>query len=275
MAAPPSAAAGSSAVSSTVTALVTGANRGLGRELAAALLARGWRVIGTARSWEGRGATPPPPPGLERARLEVTSSAQRAALAASLPRGSVDVLINNAGVFPSVWDASTYAHVLDTNLVGPVALTRQLAADGVLAPGAVVVNVTSGYGRLSYCSPAYRAAITSAASVDALLAALPFLPAEGARSGMDDHGAYKVSKAAVNRASQLLAAELRGAGVAVGAVSPGWCSTDMGGPGAPRTPAQGAASIASAVDALRAGAAPSGAVFDERGGVDATWAKHA
>jgi NAD(P)-dependent dehydrogenase (short-subunit alcohol dehydrogenase family) len=55
--------------------------------------------------------------------------------------------------------------------------------------------------------------------------------------------AYRVSKAALNAFTRILAAQVRLDGILVNAVCPGWVHTDMGGPEAPRTLEQGAASI--------------------------------
>jgi NAD(P)-dependent dehydrogenase (short-subunit alcohol dehydrogenase family) len=56
---------------------------------------------------------------------------------------------------------------------------------------------------------------------------------------------YSVSKAALNRAVQLLAADpaFTARGIKVASVCPGWCRTDMGGADAHRSSEQGAASI--------------------------------
>ena len=83
----------------------------------------------------------------------------------------------------------------------------------------------------------YRPLVTEAQSVDTLLA-LPFLPEVDKA-----HAPYRVAKAALNRATQLLAADPEFAGVPVVAVCPGWVQTDMGGANAHRTPSQGAGSI--------------------------------
>jgi len=54
------------------------------------------------------------------------------------------------------------------------------------------------------------------------------------------HPAYRVSKAALNAYTVVLAAELRGTNILVNAMSPGWVRTEMGGSGAPRSVEQGA-----------------------------------
>lgn len=55
-------------------------------------------------------------------------------------------------------------------------------------------------------------------------------------------GAYKLSKLALNGLTRLVAAEING-DIKINAADPGWVSSDMGGPSAPRTPKQAAESI--------------------------------
>ena len=85
-----------------ITALVTGANRGLGREFAAQLIARGAKVYAGARRPESVDL-----PGAIPLQLDITDpeSVRRAAETAS----DVNVVINNAGV-------STRAGLLDGSL---------------------------------------------------------------------------------------------------------------------------------------------------------------
>jgi len=53
---------------------------------------------------------------------------------------------------------------------------------------------------------------------------------------------YRLSKVALNALTRVLANELRGDGVLVNSVCPGWVATDMGGPGG-RAVAEGAAGV--------------------------------
>jgi NAD(P)-dependent dehydrogenase (short-subunit alcohol dehydrogenase family) len=77
--------------------------------------------------------------------------------------------------------------------------------------------------------------------------------------------AYRVSKTALNALTRILAAELRGDGILVNSVCPGWVATDMGGPGG-RPVEQGAASVMWAVRLGDDG--PTGGFFREGRQID-------
>ena len=138
------------------------------------------------------------------------------------------MLVNNAGVY-----RSPPRETWEVNVRGPLLLTRALAP--ILAPGARVVLVSSGLGSLSgQPESVARRLRDPALTVDDIL-----------RLSEEAPDGYGASKAALNALARLFARELPGA--RVNSVDPGWVRTDMGGPGAPRSVKQGAASVLWAV----------------------------
>jgi NAD(P)-dependent dehydrogenase (short-subunit alcohol dehydrogenase family) len=199
-------------------ALVTGASRGIGLAVARDL-ARDHEVILAVRD-PGRA------PGVEGGRVEKLDVSDPASIAACAARvqGPIDVLVNNAGVY-----TGPAREVWAVNVRGPLLLTRALLPK--LAKGARVVMVTSGLGSLSgQLEPLARKLQEADLTVEDILVLCEQPP-----------GGYGASKAALNALTRLFARELPSA--RVNAVCPGWVRTDMGGPGAPRSVAQGAASV--------------------------------
>ena len=119
----------------TRTALITGASSGIGIATAVALVARGYRVLGTSRSPQ---SVPPERrvAGVEYLPLDLASDDSIGALAG--PLASVDVLVNNAGEsqsgpFEELPD-DALRRLFQVNVLGPVKLT-QLALPGMRERG--------------------------------------------------------------------------------------------------------------------------------------------
>ena len=205
------------------TALITGTSRGIGREVARTLAAEGWRVLSGVRDPKTA------PPGTHAEALDVGDADSIAALAERLRARNerLDALINNAGVY----SGAPKRLIWDVNLLGPLRLTRAL--EPLLAPNARVVMVTSGLGRISDQS---RSLIERLSKPGLSLADLERLAGEAP-------GGYGASKAALSALARVFAKELEPRGIMVNAINPGWCRTDMGGSGAPRSVEQGAASV--------------------------------
>lgn len=199
-----------------LTALITGANRGLGLAFAEKFMEAGYHVIGTARKPEE--ATELKEAGAEIMALDVTDDKQIEALAKKLAGRKIDLLINNAGIFPKSNDRETMMKTYSVNTLGPYFLSEALIENLKLSPAPKIVNVSSQLGQLT--------------------------------NGQGWAGGYAFSKAALNMVTRNLHSSHRNEGMMVISIHPGHNKTDMGGDGAPLDPAHTAAKLAELVENL-------------------------
>jgi NAD(P)-dependent dehydrogenase (short-subunit alcohol dehydrogenase family) len=222
------------------TALITGASRGIGREVARTLASEGWQVLSAVRDAKSA------PAGTQAEAVDMADRASIEALAQRLlaRKQRLDALVNNAGVY-----TGPVRRMWDVNVLGPLLLTRAL--EPLLVDNARVVMVTSGLGRLSGQPASLIERLTD-----------PALSLEDLeRLAKEAPGGYGASKAALIAMARVFASQLKARGILVNAISPGWCRTDMGGAGAPRSVEQGAASVLWGVRLSPGG--PSGGAFED------------
>ena len=169
-------------------AVVTGASRGIGKDVAEELAARGATVIPVART-------------AERFRVDVSDPKQVAALAREVGDefGRPTILVNAAGVFGPLerfrdTDPEAWVETVMVDTIGPY-LTCRAFVGGMLE---------AGWGRIVN--------LTSAASL---------LPPDGLGS------AYATAKAALNHLTRHLAADVEGTGVTANVIHPGDVKTAM------------------------------------------------
>lgn len=225
----------------TRVAVVSGGNRGIGREIARGLVERGFDVVATSRTEAGRADVEAV--GARWLPLDVSRRDSVGAFGEAV-RG-VDVLVNNAGVALDGFDEEVVLQTMAVNFLGAMHLTDTLLPK--LRSGGRVVNVSSGMGELSCLGPRLRARFADPDLTREDLVTLVESFERDVESGAHtEHGwpssAYRVSKAALNALTRIYARELAedARRIRVNAACPGWVATDMGGPGAPRSPAEGA-----------------------------------
>jgi NAD(P)-dependent dehydrogenase (short-subunit alcohol dehydrogenase family) len=198
------------------TVVITGANRGIGLELAHQFKQRGDDVVAACRK-----------PSDELAKLgvevvedvDVTDDASVGRLAAGLEGRTIDVLVNCAGILSDEslgdLDFKRIRKQFEVNGLGPLRVTAALR--GNLGEGSKVAIISSRMGSIEDNT-------------------------SGGRYG------YRMSKAAVNMAGRSLANDLKGAGVAVAILHPGFVRTEMTGHQGLIDPPESAAGIIARID---------------------------
>lgn len=202
--------------------LITGASRGLGLEHAKQYLAKGWEVIATARNPEsspGLKALASHASGrLRQVQMDVTDHARVEAVAEELTGQSLDILLNNAGTYgpKSAFEGMHYQSLESMDYD----LWREMHEINVMAAFKVAV-----------CFKPHLEAAAHPLMVN--------MSSDMGSIGNNSIGhayAYRSSKAALNMLTRGMAIEWQN--LAVIAMAPGWCRTDLGGPEAPVNPVE-------------------------------------
>ncbi len=191
--------------------LVTGANRGLGLEFCRQYAADGWQVFACCRNpaqAEALQALAGQYGTIQVETLDVGDFASIDALSAKLADSRIDVLLNNAGVYPDnktngfgQIDYGKWSQAFVINTQAPVKMAEAFLPHLQRGTQKVIANVSSLMG-----------SITDNTSGGSIF--------------------YRSSKAALNAAMKSLAIELTPQGIGVVTLHPGWVKTDMGGPNA-------------------------------------------
>jgi NAD(P)-dependent dehydrogenase (short-subunit alcohol dehydrogenase family) len=200
------------------TVLITGANRGIGLALTELYLQQNYQVIAVCRQAgdDLRNTT-----ATVIDNIDVSQADDIASLAQQLTGTTIDILINNAGIFRNdTLHEMNFADLEEqfaVNAIAPLRVTKALL--GNLTPGSKVGLITSRMG-----------------SID--------------DNDSGGYYGYRMSKAALNAAGKSLANDLQGQGIAVAILHPGMVATRMIGFNGDVSPAQAAAGLAARIDEL-------------------------
>lgn len=198
------------------TVLITGSDKGLGLEFTRQYLDAGWQVHATCRRPDEARDLQILAEKNDLLRihpLDVTDPASIRTLAEALRDGTLDVLLNNAGVYGDQsfrgfgsLDYERWDHAFRVNTMGPIRVSE-----------AFLPQISRSKQRLIVMISTKMASLSDNTSGGAYL--------------------YRSSKAGLNAAAKSLALDLHGQGIGVLLLHPGWVQTDMGGEAAPLPPA--------------------------------------
>jgi NAD(P)-dependent dehydrogenase (short-subunit alcohol dehydrogenase family) len=179
---------------------ITGASRGFGAEITRAALARGHRVVATARdAAHVRATLPDAGDALLALTLDVTDQTQidAAVQAATARFGGIDVLVNNAGrgLLGAVEEATDaeIRSIYDVNVFAMLAVTRAVLPVMRAARNGTIVNISS----------------------------------IGGFSSGPGWGVYASTKFAIEGFTEALREEVAPLGITAGVAEPGYFSTDF------------------------------------------------
>ena len=181
------------------TVVITGASRGIGLASAKEFLKNNWRVIGTYNQT----LVPINDTQFTALKLNLSSPDEisRVTKEIGIIASEIDVLVNNAGIImdnkTDSIDIRMIRETLEVNVFGLIDFTQQILPF-ITKKGGHIINIDSEYGSFSY--------------------------------PIDDETStgYRLSKAALNMYTRILAFHLLGKGIQVSSLDPGWVETDMG-----------------------------------------------
>jgi 3-oxoacyl-[acyl-carrier protein] reductase len=172
--------------------LITGGNRGIGRAIASAFVAAGYKTAVTVRSGEG-------PEGTLSVKADITDPSSLDAAFAEVEEklGPIEILVANAGITKDTllmrMSDEEFEQVIDTNLNGTFRVVRRASKSMIKAK----------FGRVILIG-----------SVVALL-------------GSPGQVNYSSSKSALVGMARSITRELAGRGITANVVAPGFIDTDM------------------------------------------------
>jgi len=196
------------------TWLITGANRGIGLEYVRQLLKTGQSVIAAVRepkvAKQLQDLKSDYSPQLTIEPLDLSDWCSIDSFARKIEGRSVDVLLNNAGLYGGSWDNGSQRQSIDSmdyelweeimrvNVMAPFRLTRAIEGSLGKSESPLVVMMSSDLGSIT-------------------------------NNAQGQSYAYRSSKAALNMVGKGLSVELHEQGVRVISMAPGWTQTDLGG----------------------------------------------
>lgn len=192
---------------SQATVLITGANRGLGLEFVKQYAEAGWQVIACCR-WPDeakalQALAERHAEQVEVHQLDVANFEEIDALALILQGRAIDLLINNAGVYPQSEfgdiDYEAWAEAFHINSMAPMKMVEAFVDHVAASNLKKIVTLSSKMGSLDDN--------TSGGSY-----------------------IYRSTKTAVNMVMKSLSIDLKPRGIASTILHPGWVRTEMGGP---------------------------------------------
>jgi NAD(P)-dependent dehydrogenase (short-subunit alcohol dehydrogenase family) len=208
------------------TILITGTNRGIGLELTKQYAEAGWQVFACCR--EPKLATALNALAADHSNitiypLDIANFKQIDALAKQLNNVVIDILINNAGVYPegnlSDADVDNWLNGFKVNSIAPLKIATAFTPHLAKSQLKKLATLSSKMG-----------------SIDDNTSGGSYM--------------YRSTKSAVNSVMKSLSIDLKKHGIAVVTLHPGWVETDMGGPNALISTQTSVAGLRQVIDAL-------------------------